>query len=141
VKKFGLENPQPLQAYLPLEESIGVVAEFKLAVGVNEVKSIVEKELGRKVLLEFAGKSEIKTVALCSGGAQGYIEQAVERGADLYLTGEVSEQTIHLAREYGINFIAAGHHATERYGAKAMARYIQDELGIEACFVDIDNPA
>lgn len=141
VKKIGLENPQPLQAYLPLEESIGVVAEFKLAVGVNEVKSIVEKELGRKVLLEFAGKSEIKTVALCSGGAQGYIEQAVERGADLYLTGEVSEQTIHLAREYGINFIAAGHHATERYGAKAMARYIQDELGIEACFVDIDNPA
>lgn len=141
VKMFGLQRSQSLQASLPLEESIGVVAEFDQAISLSDVKSIVENALGRKVLLEAAGKSSIKTVALCSGGAQGYIEQAVEMKADLYLTGEVSEQTIHLAREYEINFIAAGHHATERYGAKAMADFIQNTLGVEACFIDIDNPA
>lgn len=141
VKMFGLVDPKPLQPTLPLEESIGVIAEFEQPIAIGEVKRVVELALGREVLLEAAGKAFVKTVALCSGGAQGYIEQAVEMEADLYLTGEVSEQTIHLAREHAIHFIAAGHHATERYGAKAMAEYIQTELGIEACFVDIDNPA
>ena len=141
LKLFGLINPKPLQAYLPLEESIGVIAEFEYAISANQVKEIVEKALGRDVLFEASGSPMIKTVALCSGGAQGYINQAIEEGVDLYLTGEVSEQTIHLAREHGIHFVAAGHHATERYGAKAMADYIQNEMGIEACFVDIDNPA
>ena len=141
VKLFGLVNPQPLQAHLPLEESIGVIAEFETPVSVTKMKEIVEAALGRSVLFEAAGKSVIRTVALCSGGAQGYIGQAIEMEADLYLTGEVSEQTIHLAREHGIHFVAAGHHATERYGAKAMAEFIQNDLGVEAFFVDIDNPA
>ncbi len=141
VKLFGLNRPRALQSSLPLEESIGVIAEFDEAVCVEKMKEIVEQALGREVLFEVAGKEMIRTVALCSGGAQGYIEQAIESGADLYLTGEVSEQTIHLARECGIHFIAAGHHATERYGAKAMAEYIQTNLGVDATFVDIDNPA
>ncbi len=118
-----------------------VIAEFDEPICVAAMKEIVERALGREVLFEAAGKDIIQTVALCSGGAQGYIDQAIESGADLYLTGEVSEQTIHLAREYGIHFIAAGHHATERYGAKAMAEYIQSNLGVDATFVDIDNPA
>lgn len=141
VKMFGLKRPRPLQSYLPLEESIGVIAEFDEPVLVSDVKRVFEMALGREVLFEAAGKDRIQTVALCSGGAQGYIGQAIEMGADLYLTGEVSEQTIHLAREHGIHFVAAGHHATERYGAKAIADYIQSTLGLEACFVDIDNPA
>jgi len=141
VKMLGLIKPQALQSNLPLDESIGVIAELDEPVCVSKMKEIVERALGREVLFEAAGKDMIQTVALCSGGAQGYIEQAIESGADLYLTGEVSEQTIHLAREHGIHFIAAGHHATERYGAKAMAKYIEESLGIEAVFVDIDNPA
>lgn len=141
VKMFNLKNPRSLQSYLPLDESIGVIAEFEQALEIEQVKERIEKALGRDVLFEASGKKLIKTVALCSGGAQGYIEQAVEMDADLYLTGEVSEQTIHLAREHGIHFVAAGHHATERYGAKAMAKFIMEELGVEAEFVDIDNPA
>jgi putative NIF3 family GTP cyclohydrolase 1 type 2 len=66
---------------------------------------------------------------------------AAEQGIDAYITGEVSEQTIHTAREMDIHFYAAGHHATERYGVKALGEYIQQELGIEAVFIDIDNPA
>ncbi|MCP4502165.1 MAG: Nif3-like dinuclear metal center protein, partial [Deltaproteobacteria bacterium] len=73
--------------------------------------------------------------------AQDYIEQAAERGADLYITGEVSERTIHIARELNINFIAAGHHATERYGVKALGEYLTKETGLSTQFIDIDNPA
>ena len=70
----------------------------------------------------------------------GFIELAVESGADAYLTGEVSEQTVHIARESGIHFFAAGHHATERYGVKAVGEYLADEYSISHTFIDIPNP-
>ena len=101
----------------------------------------VEQSLGRKVLLEEVGDRPIERVAWCTGGAQGYLTQAAALGVDCYLTGEVSEQTIHEARELGLHFIAAGHHATERYGAPAVAGQLAADLGIEHEFVDIDNPA
>ncbi len=84
---------------------------------------------------------KLKSVAWCTGGAQGYVEQAIELGVDAYITGEVSEQTVHSARESGLHFFAAGHHATERYGVQALGRYLAEELGVEHHFVDIDNPA
>jgi len=80
-------------------------------------------------------------VAWCTGGAQGYIEQAVAAGVDAYVTGEVSEQTVHVARENGLSFFAAGHHATERYGVKALGDYLAQQFGIEHRFIDCDNPA
>ena len=80
-------------------------------------------------------------MAWCSGGGQSFIEMAGEQGIDAFITGEVSEQTIHLAREYDIAFIAAGHHATERYGAKALGEFVAQELDVEVEFIDIDNPA
>lgn len=83
----------------------------------------------------------LRRLAWCTGGGQGYIEAAVAAGVDGYLTGEVSEQTVHVARETGIHFFAAGHHATERYGASAIASHLQGELGLECEFLDIDNPA
>ena len=76
-----------------------------------------------------------------TGGGQGYIEQAAAAGAQLFISGEVSEQTIHLSRELGIHFIAAGHHATERYGIKALGELIAAHFGINVQFIDIDNPA
>ncbi|RUO25606.1 Nif3-like dinuclear metal center hexameric protein [Aliidiomarina minuta] len=85
--------------------------------------------------------SLIKKVALCTGGGQGFIEAAVESGADAFVTGEVSEQTIHIARECGIHFFAAGHHATERYGVKALGDKIAAEYDVQVQFIDIDNPA
>jgi putative NIF3 family GTP cyclohydrolase 1 type 2 len=82
----------------------------------------------------------LRRVAWCTGGCQGYIEAAVAAGADLYLTGEASEQTVHVAREEGIEFIAAGHHATERYGVQALGEHLAQKFNIEHRFIDIDNP-
>ena len=83
---------------------------------------------------------EVRRVAWCSGGAQGYFEQAIAAGADLFLSGEVSEQTWHLALESGIPYIAAGHHATERYGVQALGRHLVETHGLECEYFELDNP-
>ena len=80
-------------------------------------------------------------MAWCSGGAQGYFEAAIAAGAQAFITGEISEPQAHLAREMGVSFIACGHHASERYGAPAVAARVAAEFGIEHEFIDIDNPA
>lgn len=83
----------------------------------------------------------IRKVAWCSGGGQGFIDAAAAFGVDAYITGEVSEQTIHSAREQGIHFFAAGHHATERGGIKALGEWLANSHGLDVTFIDIDNPA
>lgn len=83
----------------------------------------------------------IQTLAWCTGGGQGFIDNAAAAGVDCFITGEVSEQTIHSAREQGIDFIAAGHHATERYGVQALGNYLATEHGLVHEFIEIDNPA
>ena len=82
----------------------------------------------------------IQKVAWCSGGAQGYFEAAIAQGVDAYLTGEISEQNFHLAQESGVAFIAAGHHATERYGIQALGEHLSAHFGLEHHFFDQDNP-
>lgn len=82
----------------------------------------------------------IRRIAWCSGGAQNYFEQAIALGVDVYISGEISEQTVHLARESGVAYIAAGHHATERYGVQALAAHLADRFSLDCHFVDIDNP-
>jgi dinuclear metal center YbgI/SA1388 family protein len=82
----------------------------------------------------------IETIAWCTGGAQGYMQYAIDAGVDAYLTGEVSEPSHHLALETGTHFFAAGHHATERYGAKALGEHLMDKFDLDVCFIDIDNP-
>lgn len=83
----------------------------------------------------------IKIVALCTGGAQSYFEAAIAAGADVFITGEISEPQAHIARETGVGYIACGHHASERYGAPAVAAHVAQALGLAHEFVDIDNPA
>ena len=83
----------------------------------------------------------IRRVAWCSGGAQSYFETAIAAGADAFVTGEISEPQAHLARETGVAFFACGHHATERYGAPAVAAHVAAQLGLVHRFIDIDNPA
>jgi len=122
-------------------QSVAVKGVLAAPKTVNELTSLIEKKLGRAPLVEGAGDKEIKTVAWCSGGGQNFIEMAGEQGIDAFITGEVSEQTIHLAREYNIAFFAAGHHATERYGVKALGEFIADNLAVSVNFIDIDNPA
>ena len=84
---------------------------------------------------------EIRRIAWCTGGAQDMIAQAAEAGAEAFISGEISECTTHMAREMGISYFAAGHHATERYGVQALGEWLGRELGVEHRFVDIDNPA
>lgn len=97
--------------------------------------------LNREPLLISGGDHPIQRIGWCSGGAQNGIEAAAQLGLDAYISGEISEPTTHVAREMGIHYFAAGHHATERWGVKALAQYISDNLGIETRFIDIDNPA
>lgn len=124
-------------------EPLGVLQQGQLetATALADIAAQLRQVLGREVLVEDAGIGLVKQIAWCTGGGQGYIEQAAAAGAQLFVTGEVSEQTIHVARELGIHFIAAGHHATERYGIKALGEYLAAELGLKVHFVDIANPA
>ncbi|MBI5270190.1 MAG: Nif3-like dinuclear metal center hexameric protein [Burkholderiales bacterium] len=101
----------------------------------------VAERLGRPPLLLPGDGRPLRRVAWCSGGAQGYFEAAMAAGADVFLTGEVSEPQAHLAAETGVAFLACGHHATERYGAPAVGEHLAAALGLEHRFIDIDNPA
>lgn len=100
----------------------------------------VTHRLGRAPLHIPGARERIRTMAWCTGAAQDAIEDALALGADAYLTGEVSERTVHVAREAGIHFIAAGHHATERYGVRALAEHLGEKFDIGCRFIDIDNP-
>jgi dinuclear metal center YbgI/SA1388 family protein len=100
----------------------------------------IEKILQRKPQLIGDGEKIIRTVAWCSGGAQGFFEQAVAQGVDAYITGEISEQNFHLANETGVAFIAAGHHATELFGIQALGAHLQNQFGLEHRFFDQANP-
>lgn len=101
----------------------------------------VENVLQRPVTLVGPQKRPVKTVAWCTGGAQGYFEAAIAAGADAFITGEISEPQAHYARESGVTFIACGHHASERYGAPAVAAHVAGQLGLSHEFIEIDNPA
>ncbi|NRQ41535.1 Nif3-like dinuclear metal center hexameric protein [Rheinheimera sp. YQF-2] len=124
-------------------EPNGVLMQGELvqAAPVQQLAAGLEQVLGRQVLLHAAGSLAVSKLAWCTGGGQGYIEQAAAAGAQLFISGEVSEQTIHLSRELGIHFIAAGHHATERYGVKALGEFIAQQFALDVQFIDIDNPA
>ncbi|TAH49676.1 MAG: Nif3-like dinuclear metal center hexameric protein [Betaproteobacteria bacterium] len=96
--------------------------------------------LGREPMLVGDAERAVHRVAWCTGAAQDYFEQAIAAGADLYVSGEISEQTVHLARESGVPYVAAGHHATERYGIRAVAQHLCEACGLTADFVDLPNP-
>jgi dinuclear metal center YbgI/SA1388 family protein len=102
--------------------------------------NLLTEKLGRAPLHIAGNDSEIRRIAWCTGAAQSYLEQAAELGVDAFLTGEISEQTVHIARERGLHFFSAGHHATERGGVQALGAYLAANLDVEFEFVDIDNP-
>jgi len=106
----------------------------------TELTNWLAGRLGRQPLHIPGRSSPINTIAWCTGAAQGYFEQAVTKGVDAYLTGEVSEQTTHIARETGVHFFGAGHHATERYGVMALGNHLAENFALKHKFIDIDNP-
>jgi len=115
--------------------------ELPIEMSATDFAAQIEKQLNRQPLhLGDASNKIIKKVAWCTGGAQHYIEEAAAMGADAYISGEVSEQTFHLAKELDIHYFAAGHHATESYGVQALANHLAAEFSLAAEFVDILNP-
>ncbi|VAW59343.1 GTP cyclohydrolase 1 type 2 homolog YbgI [hydrothermal vent metagenome] len=115
--------------------------ELAQALSADAFSRHIEQQLGRSPLhLPDATSKPIKRVGWCTGGAQHYIEQAAALGLDAYISGEVSEQTFHLAAELDIHYFAAGHHATERYGVQALADKLSEQFGIEVEFVNVHNP-
>ena len=118
----------------------GVLPEAQTGVA---LKLSLERILQREVLHIPAQNASrpLRSLGLCSGGAQGYIAEAAALGLDAYLSGEISEQTVHIAHEMGIDYFACGHHATERFGVRALGEHLADTFGIEHLFLDIPNPA
>lgn len=100
----------------------------------------ISGRLGRDPLVIGDLNKPIKRIAWCTGGAQGYINQAIAMKVDAYISGEVSEQTFHAAQESGVAYIAAGHHATERYGIGALGEFVAQKYKLNHQFVDIPNP-
>ena len=122
------------------EQDVGWLGCLESPSSAAAVAGHVGSALQRTPLLVGNGERRVSRVGWCSGAAQGLFEQAIALGVDLYLSGEISEQTVHLARESGVAYIAAGHHASERYGVLALAEHLAERFGLDCQFVDIDNP-
>ena len=156
LKMDAMENPFALPPALQaqLGQRLGVVADGSF--GEQELGLIgpcafanaqalvdqVENALGRRATwISGAPEQPITRLAWCTGGAQGFFEAALAAGAQAFVTGEISEPQAHLAREMGATFIAAGHHATERYGIAALGEHVAQTLGLSHRFIEIANPA
>lgn len=118
----------------------GCMGRLKHSMSAKELSDHIAQRLNRPP--QHIGEEDdiINTIAWCTGGAQSYMSYAINEGIDAYLTGEINEPSVHNARESGTHYYAAGHHATERYGAKALGEHLAEEFGLEVEFIDIDNP-
>lgn len=123
------------------EQQLGWLGQAPAQSSPQALASHIEAALGRPVTLVAGRQGPLQRVAWCSGGAQGYFEEAIAAGVDVFVTGEISEPQAHYARECGVSFIACGHHASERYGAPAVVAHVAAQHGLEHQFIDIDNPA
>lgn len=139
AKLLNIEVTGPLELGNPT--SVSMQGKLAQVISGEVFAEQISQTLARQCLhIAPPSNKPIKTVAWCTGGGQGYIELAAQQGIDAFITGEASEQTTHIAHEMDIHFFAAGHHATERYGAKALAEHLKTELSLDAEFIDIDNP-
>jgi dinuclear metal center YbgI/SA1388 family protein len=100
----------------------------------------INTQLGRTPQVIPSSKTMIQTIAWCTGAAQQYIDVAIANDVDVFISGEISEQTVHAARESDTAYIAAGHHATERYGVQALGEHLATQFGLQHLFVEIENP-
>lgn len=133
----------------PVSERVGDyglvnIAELDEPTTVSSIVKKIATRLGRKPLVvgdeARARERTVRCVAWCTGGAQDHIEEAAAAGAELFVSGEISERTTHLARELGVVYVAAGHHATERFGVQALGARIAGQFGIDVQFIDDPNP-
>ncbi|MEX3935604.1 Nif3-like dinuclear metal center hexameric protein [Paraburkholderia phymatum] len=122
------------------ENDIGWITTLPMPITLAHFAAQIEHTLARAPLVLGDRDQELRRVAWCTGAAQGYFDAAIEAGADVYLTGEISEPITHMSAESGVAFLAAGHHATERYGVQALGAHLSEQFEIEHLFIDIHNP-
>jgi dinuclear metal center YbgI/SA1388 family protein len=122
------------------EQQLGFIGPAGALADADRLAAAATQGLGRAPVLVPGDGRPLSRIAWCTGGAQGYFEAAIAAGADAYLTGEISEPQAHIARETGVAFLACGHHATERYGAPALAAHVAERFGLAHHFIDIPNP-
>jgi dinuclear metal center YbgI/SA1388 family protein len=120
--------------------AIGLHGSFSEPTTVDALQRRLCAVLDREPMYIAGGPATIQTIGWCTGAAQDFIEQAAALKLDAYISGEISEQTVHVAREASIHYFAAGHHATERFGPKALGEHLARQFGLQYEFVDIDNP-
>ena len=136
---LNIEVTGPLELDNPT--SIAIQGKLPDICSGEALAQLINNKLNRECLhIAPPSNKTIKTIAWCTGGGQDYIELAAEQGIDAFISGEVSEKTTHIAHEMDIHFFAAGHHATERYGVKALGEYIAKKHNVDVLFVDVDNP-
>ena len=140
AKQLGLTITSKAGTGKTGEKEMLLLAELNPTQSLQTFANLVEAKLARKPQVIGDLAKTVKTIALCTGAAQGYIEQAVAANVDVYISGEISEQTVHVARESGMSYISAGHHATERYGIRELGEHLAQKFGLQHTFIDIDNP-
>lgn len=124
----------------PIGESIVLLGELKKPITGAQLSHQISQKLHREALYIEGHTRAIQKIAFCTGAAQSYIEQVASFGVDVFISGEISEQTVHLARELGVSYIAAGHHATESYGVQALGAHLAEKFDLEHQFIDVPNP-
>ena len=122
------------------EKNMLALTELNPPQTLKEFAKLVEAQLKRTPQVIGDLNKPINRIALCTGAAQGYIEQALAANVDVYISGEISEQTVHVVRETGLSYISAGHHATERYGVQALGEHLAQKFNLKHEFIDIENP-
>ena len=138
MHRLGVQNVTTIKDCQP--EGILLQGELVAALSAVKFQQQLATLFGQASLHIANTNKQIKTIACCSGAAQGMISAAINAGVDAYITGEVSEHTVHEARESGIHFFACGHHATERFGVQAVGQHLADKFKIKHTFIDIPNP-
>ena len=129
--RFGDGDGPQLACYGKLDETLDAA----------QLAQRIQQVLGREAQWIAAGSdAPLQRVGWCTGAAQSCLEAAARLGLDAFISGEISEPSVHIAREYGLHYYAAGHHATERYGVQALGQQLVRQFGIEHTFIDIDNP-
>ncbi|MGI9950291.1 Nif3-like dinuclear metal center hexameric protein [Vibrio hyugaensis] len=123
-------------------QSVALFGRLKQAMTGTDFANKINHVLNREPLHIAPDNAEkmIETVGWCTGGGQDFIELAAQHGLDAFISGEISERTTYTARELDIHYFSAGHHATERYGIKALGEWLAQEHGLDVTFIDIDNP-
>jgi dinuclear metal center YbgI/SA1388 family protein len=137
ARTLGLKNIKPFGEYK--DQYIGMRGELD-NMQADVFFELIRSKINEDLIVFAFGPDKIKNVGIISGGAQKEVNQAVDDKLDVYLTGEVTEYTLHYVKEEGIHFVAAGHHATERFGIQALGDHLKKHFDIEVEYIDIPNP-